>query len=96
MLRLLRLYRRVGRDLSLLWFALRHPARPFWLWPFAALLALYALEPLNFAMPFAGAVDDLVLVPLVLHLLLMLLPAHIRTEHALRGGRQLGIRLPRV
>jgi uncharacterized membrane protein YkvA (DUF1232 family) len=78
MFRLLRLWRLVGNDLRLLWFALRHPRRPFWLAPAVVLLALYALDPLNFAIPFAGAVDDFVLIPLVLHLLLRLLPADIR------------------
>ena len=78
MIRLLRLWRLVGNDLQLLWFALRHPQRPFWLAPAVVLLGLYALDPLNFALPFAGAVDDIVLVPLLLHVLLKLLPADLR------------------
>lgn len=82
MLRLLRLWRLVGRDLHLLWFALRHPRRPFWLLPAAALLALYALDPVNFAIPLAGIVDDVVLIPLLLHGLLRLLPADIRAGFA--------------
>jgi uncharacterized membrane protein YkvA (DUF1232 family) len=41
------------------------------------LLALYALSPLNFAIPLLGVVDDMILVPLVLHGLLKLLPAPI-------------------
>jgi len=78
MIRLLRLWRLVGKDLQLLWFALRHPRRPFWLVPAVVLLALYAIDPLNLAIPFAGVVDDVVLIPLLLHLLLRLLPAEIR------------------
>ena len=78
MRRLLLLWR-VGReDLRLLWFALRHPNRPGWLVPLAALLALFALEPANFAIPFLGAIDDLVVLPMLLHLLLRGLPAEIR------------------
>ncbi len=84
MFRLFRLWRRVGKDLRLLWFALRHPRRPFWLAPAAALLALYALDPVNFAVPLAGVVDDFVLIPLVLHVVLKLLPADIRTGFAAR------------
>lgn len=76
--RLLKLWRLVGKDLRLLWFALRHPNRPLWLWPAAVLLALYALDPFNFALPIAGVVDDLVLIPLLLHVMLRLLPADIR------------------
>ena len=70
---------RVGRhDLRLLWFALRHPSRPVWLLPAAGLLALFALEPANFAIPLLGAVDDLVLLPILLHGLVGLLPGAVR------------------
>jgi uncharacterized membrane protein YkvA (DUF1232 family) len=79
MIRLLRLWRLGRQDLRLLWFALRHRRRPVWLWPAAALLGLYALDPVNFAIPLVGVVDDFVVLPLLLHLLLKLLPADIRT-----------------
>jgi uncharacterized membrane protein YkvA (DUF1232 family) len=70
----------LGRsDLPLLWFALRHRSRPVWLWPAVLLLGLYALEPANFAIPLLGLLDDLVLLPLALHLMLKLLPAEIRS-----------------
>jgi uncharacterized membrane protein YkvA (DUF1232 family) len=78
MLRLLKLWRFARKDLRLLGFALRHRNRPAWLWPAAALLACYALEPANFALPVLGVVDDFVLLPLVLHVLLKCLPADIR------------------
>jgi uncharacterized membrane protein YkvA (DUF1232 family) len=51
-------------------------------------LALYALDPLNFALPFLGAVDDVVLLPMLLHLLLRLLPAHIRYGYSDLPDRQ--------
>jgi uncharacterized membrane protein YkvA (DUF1232 family) len=82
MLRLLKLWRLAGRDLRLLWFAMRHRQRPAWLIPVAAGLALYALEPLNLALPIVGAIDDLVLLPLALHCLAALLPARIRADYA--------------
>jgi uncharacterized membrane protein YkvA (DUF1232 family) len=85
MFRLLRLWRLVAGDLDLLWFALRHPRRPIWLWPVAVTLALYALDPLNFALPFAGLIDDLVLIPLLVHLVVRLLPTEIKAGCALRG-----------
>lgn len=78
MVRLFRLWRLVGRDLRLLCVALRHPHRPFWLWPAAVLLALYALDPVNFAIPLAGLVDDFILIPLLLHWMLRILPADVR------------------
>ena len=85
MIRLLRLWRLVAGDLRLLWFALRHPHRPLWLWPVAVVLGLYALDPVNFALPLAGIVDDLVLVPLLVHLVVRLLPTEIKLGFALRS-----------
>jgi len=85
MIRLLRLWRLVASDLRLLWFALRHRHRPIWLWPVAVVLGLYALDPVNFALPVAGVIDDLVLIPLLLHLVVRLLPAQIRLGFALRS-----------
>jgi uncharacterized membrane protein YkvA (DUF1232 family) len=82
MRRLFRLWRLLGDDLRLLLYALRHPLRPVWLMPAAAVLLLYALEPLNFALPLLGVVDDLVLLPLVLHALLARLPAELRACYA--------------
>ena len=78
MLRLFGLWRLAGRDLRLLWFALRHGRRPVWLWPAAILLGVYVLDPFNFALPVLGLIDDLILVPILLHLLLSLLPDEIR------------------
>jgi uncharacterized membrane protein YkvA (DUF1232 family) len=75
--RLLRLWRLSGRDLRLLWFAMKHPRRPLWLLPAAIAMGVYAIEPFNFAIPVLGLVDDLVVLPLALHALLKLLPPEI-------------------
>lgn len=76
MRRLLVLLWRVSRgDLRILWLALRSPARPAWLLPATVLLGLYALSPFNFAIVPLGLVDDLVLVPLLLHWMVGRLPA---------------------
>lgn len=77
MLRLWRLARVCGGDLRLLWFALKHPRRPLWLLPATMMLALCALEPFNFALPLVGIVDDLLILPLLLHVMLRLLPRYI-------------------
>jgi uncharacterized membrane protein YkvA (DUF1232 family) len=87
MIRLFRLWRIGGTDLRLLWFALRHPNRPVWLLPLATILVVYAIEPLNFAVPLLGIVNDFVLLPLVLHLLLKFLPTEIRHGFAQRARR---------
>ena len=78
MRRLFLFWRQGGRDVKLLWRALRHPDRPVWLLPAAALLAFFALDPLNLALPLMGAVDDLLLLPLALAALVRALPAHLR------------------
>lgn len=85
MFRLFRLWRLVASDLRLLWFALWHRNRPIWLWPVAVVLGLYALDPVNFALPLAGIIDDLVLIPLLVHLVVKLLPTEIKAGFALRS-----------
>ena len=81
---LLLIWRMSKADLRLLWFALRHDARPGWLLPAAGGILLYALAPFNLAIPVLGAVDDLVLVPLALHYILKLLPVPITQGYASR------------
>jgi uncharacterized membrane protein YkvA (DUF1232 family) len=66
-----------GQDLRLLWFAIRHEKRPGWLLPGLAGLALFAVEPVNLAVPVLGAVDEFVLVPLLLHGMVKMLPAQV-------------------
>ena len=78
MFRLLRIWKLGRQDLRLLWFALQRPDRPVWLWPVAAVLGFYALEPVNFAVPLFGVMDDFVVLPLLLHLVLKLLPTELR------------------
>jgi uncharacterized membrane protein YkvA (DUF1232 family) len=79
MRRLFIFWRQGGRDVKLLWRALKHPDRPAWLLPAAVVLAFFALDPLNLAMPVLGAVDDLVILPLVLSTLVGALPRHLRS-----------------
>jgi uncharacterized membrane protein YkvA (DUF1232 family) len=72
----------VRGDARTLWFALRHPGAPRWLKAGTALLALYLLSPIDlipdFALPFVGLVDDLVLIPLAIRWMLRRLPAAVR------------------
>ena len=84
MLRLLRFWRLGANDLRLIWYALRHPQRPFWLLPVAALLALYALDPANLALPVLGLIDDFLLLPLLLQVVVRFLPAGIRYDFGRR------------
>ena len=72
MRRMFRLWRSSGQDLRLLWMALRHPDRPRWLMPATIALTLFALDPFNFAIPLLGIVDDVILLPFLLRLLVSL------------------------
>lgn len=67
MRRIFKLWRMSGNDLKLLWLALRQPGRPGWLLPAILALGFFALEPFNFAVPVLGVVDDVFLLPLLLH-----------------------------
>ena len=41
------LYALIRKDARILWYALRHPARPAWLVPSVALIGLYLLSPID-------------------------------------------------
>jgi uncharacterized membrane protein YkvA (DUF1232 family) len=60
------------QDVRLLASALRSRTRPAWLWPVTILLVLFAIEPANFGLPALGIVDDLILLPLLLRLVVKL------------------------
>jgi uncharacterized membrane protein YkvA (DUF1232 family) len=72
------LWKIVKDDVRVLSYALRHPERPVWLMPATALVALYAIDPFNLAVPFVGILDDGVLVPLALHLMVRCLPVQLQ------------------
>jgi uncharacterized membrane protein YkvA (DUF1232 family) len=67
MRRMFRLWRLARSDIWTLWLAMRHPNRPAWLLPAILALGFFALDPLNLAIPFLGVIDDLFLLPLLLH-----------------------------
>jgi uncharacterized membrane protein YkvA (DUF1232 family) len=80
MRRLFRLWRIGGQDLRVLLAVLRQPDRPRWLLPASLLLVFFALEPLNFAFPLLGVVDDFVLLPLLLRALVSIAVPTIRAK----------------
>lgn len=85
LLRLRRLFRAVGRDIVVLWYACRHPATPRLMKFGAVLLALYILSPVDFIpdwLAVLGWVDDVSLVALGIPALLTLVP-----EPALQDAR---------
>jgi uncharacterized membrane protein YkvA (DUF1232 family) len=55
-----------GQDLRFLLKTVRRPGSPQWLLPALLILMFFALEPLNFALPLVGVIDDFVMLPLLL------------------------------
>ncbi|WP_420475769.1 YkvA family protein [Noviherbaspirillum sp. ST9] len=76
-LRLGRLFRAVGREILVLWYACRNPATPFHLKLAAILLGLYVFSPIDVIpdwLAFLGLVDDVTLLALGIPALLKFVP----------------------
>ncbi len=88
--RLSLLWTLVRGDARQLWFALRHPLAPAWLKWGTAGIVLYLISPIDLvpdALPFVGAIDDLVLIPMAIRMLLKRLPPEVAAASAMRRGR---------
>ncbi|HZW12948.1 MAG TPA: YkvA family protein [Noviherbaspirillum sp.] len=85
LLRLRRLFRAVGRDIVVLWYACRHPTTPWLMRLGALLLAVYIFSPVDIIpdwLAIFGWIDDVSLVALGIPALLKLMP-----EKALSDAR---------
>lgn len=79
--RLRRWARLIKRDTLTLWFACRDPRTPLWLKLMTGVLVAYAFSPIDLIpdfIPILGLLDDAIIVPLGVMLLLRLLPKEIR------------------
>ena len=71
------------RDIITLWFALKHPLTPWHARAFAAVLTAYALSPIDLIpnfIPILGYLDDLIIVPVGVWLLLRMVPTQVLTD----------------
>ena len=71
------------RDVMTLWFALQHPQIPWYARAFAAILTAYALSPIDLIpdfIPVLGYLDDLIIVPIGVWLLLRIVPNQVLIE----------------
>ncbi len=85
--RLVVLWTLVRGDARQLWFALRHPHAPRWLKWGTLGIVLYLVSPIDLipdALPFIGALDDLVLIPFAIRWLLRKLPPDIAAASSSR------------
>jgi uncharacterized membrane protein YkvA (DUF1232 family) len=75
--------RMLRRDVMALWLAARDPRTPWAAKAVAALVAAYALSPIDLIpdfLPIIGYLDDLVLVPLGIALAVRIIPAPLMAE----------------
>jgi uncharacterized membrane protein YkvA (DUF1232 family) len=75
--------RALKRDVMALWFCARHPALPWWLRLLTLAIVAYALSPIDLIpdfIPLLGYLDDLLLLPLGIWLVLRLTPPQVLAE----------------
>jgi uncharacterized membrane protein YkvA (DUF1232 family) len=76
--------RLLKRDVHAIWFAARDPRVPWYAKALGLVVAAYALSPIDLIpdfVPVLGYVDDLILVPLGIALVLKLIPADVLAVH---------------
>ena len=84
--------RALKRDVMTLWFALKHPDTPWYARAFAAVITAYALSPIDLIpdfIPILGYLDDLIIVPIGVWLLLKIVPEHVLTDSRAESDRWL-------
>ena len=76
--------RLIRRDVVALWLSARDPRVPFWIKALAALVAAYALSPIDLIpdfIPVLGYLDEIILLPLAIIGLVKLIDPAIMAEH---------------
>jgi uncharacterized membrane protein YkvA (DUF1232 family) len=82
----------INIDVVAVWIAARDPRVPWYVKAVAAAVAAYALSPIDLIpdfIPVLGYLDDLVLVPLGILLVLQLIPAELMQEFRAEAARRL-------
>src|SRR5438445_9945018 len=75
--------RAIKRDVVAVWIAARDPRVPWYAKALALLVAAYALSPIDLIpdfIPVLGQLDDLIIVPLGILLVIKLIPAELMAE----------------
>ena len=90
-MRLRRWAKLIKRDVLTLWFACRDPRTPWWFKLLAFGIIAYALSPIDLIpdfIPIIGLLDDAIIIPLGVMILLRLLPRDVRISSAERAEVQ--------
>jgi uncharacterized membrane protein YkvA (DUF1232 family) len=91
--------RRVKRDVHAIYLAARDPRVPWYAKALAIGVAGYALSPIDLIpdfVPVLGYLDDLVIVPLGILIVVKLIPSEIMAEHRAAAARSLDRPISRV
>jgi uncharacterized membrane protein YkvA (DUF1232 family) len=84
--------RTAKRDVLAVYLAARDPRVPWWVKALALATAAYALSPIDLIpdfIPVIGYLDDLILVPLAIVLIVRLLPAEVMAELRAEADKRL-------
>jgi uncharacterized membrane protein YkvA (DUF1232 family) len=90
--------RRLKGDVVTLWFCTRHPRTPFMAKALAMALVVYAFSPIDLIpdfIPVLGYLDDLIILPIGVWLVLKLVPDDVMAECRAEGARWLAEKRPR-
>lgn len=80
--------RHLKKQIMILYFAVRDPRMPWHAKLVAAMVAAYALSPIDLIpdfIPILGYLDDVILLPLGIWLALKLIPGEVRSEAAIKA-----------
>ena len=83
--------KRIKRDVVALWIAARDPRTPWYAKAAAALVAAYALSPIDLIpdfIPVLGYLDDIILLPLGILLVVALIPRPLMAEFRAEASRR--------
>lgn len=83
------------RDVITLWFALKHPQTPWFARMLAVVLTAYAFSPVDLIpdfIPVLGHLDDLIIVPLGVWLLMRMLPQSVVADSRAQADTWLAMR----
>ena len=84
---------RLEREVHAVYLAWRHPRTPWYAKLAAAAVAVYAFSPIDLIpdfIPVLGYLDDLILLPLGVYLVLKLVPQEVMAECRTRAEREAG------
>jgi len=90
--------RRLLADVTALWFCARHPRTPLVAKLIAAAVVAYAFSPIDLipdVIPVLGLLDDLLLLPVGVWLVLKLVPAEVLAECREQGARWMAEQQPK-